>query len=398
MLKGKKILLGITGSIAAYKSILLVRLLVKAGAEVKVIMTPSAKSFVSPLVLSTLSGNKVLIDLFDEDTWVNHVMLGRWADIMLIAPLSCNTLSKMASGQCDNLLLAVYLSATCPVAVSPAMDEDMWHHPSTKKNIELLQSYGNRVINVETGELASGLFGEGRMAEPETIVQYLVENFFRGKELSGKKVLITAGPTYEAIDPVRFIGNHSSGKMGFALSEAFYMKGADVLLVTGPTHQQTIYSGIKVTHVMSAEDMYNACICFYDETDIAVMSAAVADYKPEMAAKEKIKKTNKAITLQLSKTKDILKALGERKKPNQLLVGFALETNNERDYALNKLKSKNADMIVLNSLQDANAGFGYDTNKVTVFDKEGNEHALNLSSKKIIAQEIVNLIIQKINA
>jgi len=208
MLKGKKILLGITGSIAAYKSILLMRLLVKAGAEVKVIMTPSAKSFVSPLVLSTLSGNKVLIDLFDEDTWVNHVMLGRWADIMLIAPLSCNTLSKMASGQCDNLLLAVYLSATCPVAVSPAMDEDMWHHPSTKKNIELLQSYGNRVINVETGELASGLFGEGRMAEPETIVQYLVENFFRGKELSGKKVLITAGPTYEAIDPVRFIGNH----------------------------------------------------------------------------------------------------------------------------------------------------------------------------------------------
>ncbi len=398
MLKGKKILLGITGSIAAYKSILLVRLLVKAGAEVKVIMTPSAKSFVSPLVLSTLSGNKVLIDLFDEDTWVNHVMLGRWADIMLIAPLSCNTLSKMASGQCDNLLLAVYLSATCPIAVSPAMDEDMWHHPSTKKNIELLQSYGNRVINVETGELASGLFGEGRMAEPETIVQYLVENFFRGKELSGKKVLITAGPTYEAIDPVRFIGNHSSGKMGFALSEAFYMKGADVLLVTGPTHQQTIYSGIKVTHVVSAEDMYNACICFYDETDIAVMSAAVADYKPEMAAKEKIKKTNKAITLQLSKTKDILKALGERKKPNQLLVGFALETNNERDYALNKLKSKNADMIVLNSLQDANAGFGYDTNKVTVFDKEGNEHALNLSSKKIIAQEIVNLIIQKINA
>lgn len=398
MLKGKKILLGITGSIAAYKSILLVRLLVKAGAEVKVIMTPSAKSFVSPLVLSTLSGNKVLIDLFDEDTWVNHVMLGRWADIMLIAPLSCNTLSKMASGQCDNLLLAVYLSATCPIAVSPAMDEDMWHHPSTKKNIELLQSYGNRVINVETGELASGLFGEGRMAEPETIVQYLVENFFRGKELSGKKVLITAGPTYEAIDPVRFIGNHSSGKMGFALSEAFYMKGADVQLVTGPTHQQTIYSGIKVTHVMSAEDMYNACICFYDETDIAVMSAAVADYKPEMAAKEKIKKTNEAITLQLSKTKDILKALGERKKPNQLLVGFALETNNERDYALNKLKSKNADMIVLNSLQDANAGFGYDTNKVTVFDKEGNEHALNLSSKKIIAQEIVNLIIQKINA
>jgi len=397
MLKGKKILLGITGSIAAYKSILVVRLLAKAGAEVRVIMTPAAKSFVSPLVLSTLSNNKVLSDLFDEDTWANHVMLGRWADVMLIAPLSCNTLAKMASGQCDNLLLAVYLSATCPVIVSPAMDEDMWHHPSTKRNIELLQSYGNHVMDVESGELASGLIGEGRMAEPEKIIQYLTENFFRSNDLSGKKVLITAGPTYEAIDPVRFIGNHSSGKMGFALAEAFYMKGADVQLITGPTHQQTQYEGINVTHVVSTEEMYNVCTCLFNNVDIAVMSAAVADYKPVTTAKEKIKKKDEGITLELSKTKDILKALGEKKKEHQLLVGFALETNNEREYALNKLRSKNADMIVLNSLNDPNAAFGFDTNKVTIFDKNGNEHALELASKKSIAEEIVNLVIQKIH-
>jgi phosphopantothenoylcysteine decarboxylase/phosphopantothenate--cysteine ligase len=397
MLKGKKILLGITGSIAAYKSILIVRLLVKAGAEVKVLMTPAAKNFASPLVLSTLSNNKVLSEMFEEDTWANHVMLGRWADVILIAPLSCNTLSKMASGQCDNLLLAAYLSATCPVIVSPAMDEDMWHHPSTKRNIQLLQSYGNNIINVESGELASGLTGEGRMAEPEKIIQYLTENFFRGKELSGKKVLITAGPTYEAIDPVRFIGNHSSGKMGFALAEAFYMKGADVQLITGPTHQQIQFEGINVTHVVSSEDMYEVCTCLFNDVDIAVMSAAVADYKPVTAAKEKIKKKEEGITIELSKTKDILKSLGEKKKEHQLLVGFALETNNEREYALNKLKLKNADMIVLNSLNDRNAAFGYDTNKVTVFDRNRNEYALKLASKKSIAEEIVNLVIQKIN-
>lgn len=398
MLKGKKILLGITGSIAAYKAIFLVRLLVKAGAEVKVVLTPSAKSFVSPLVLSTLSNNKVLSDLFDEDTWANHVMLGRWADVMLIAPLSCNTLSKMASGACDNLLLAVYLSATCPVVVAPAMDEDMWHHPSTKRNIELIKSYGNSVMNVESGELASGLTGEGRMAEPEAIVKYLVENFFRSKELSDKKVLITAGPTHEAIDPVRFISNHSSGKMGFALAEAFYLKGADVQLVTGPTNQQTNYDGIKVTHVVSAEDMYNVTTCLFSDADIAVMSAAVADYTPLTTATEKIKKTQSNLTLELSKTRDILKTLGERKKTHQLLIGFALETNNEREYALSKLKSKNADMIVLNSLNDPNAGFAHDTNKVTVFDRDGNEVTFDLSSKKNIANEIVNLIIKKINA
>ncbi|CAN5523895.1 bifunctional phosphopantothenoylcysteine decarboxylase/phosphopantothenate--cysteine ligase CoaBC [soil metagenome] len=398
MLKGKKILLGITGSIAAYKAILLVRLLVKAGAEVKVVMTASAKSFVSPLVVSTLSNNKVLIDLFDEDTWANHVMLGRWADVMLIAPLSCNTLAKMANGQCDNLLLAVYLSATCPVIVSPAMDEDMWHHPSTKRNIGLLQSYGNSVIDVENGALASGLIGEGRMPEPEMIVQYLTEYFFRGKELTGKKILITAGPTYEAIDPVRFIGNHSSGKMGFALAEAFYLKGAEVNLVTGPTNQHIGYKSINIIKVTSAEEMYQHCVAIFPSSDIAVMSAAVADYKPIAVASEKIKKTVDDLTIQLSKTKDILKSLGEQKKNGQLLVGFALETNNEREYALKKMETKNADMIVLNSLRDKNAGFGHDTNKVTVFDKEGNEFALDLASKQNIAADIVNIIIQKINA
>jgi len=325
-------------------------------------------------------------------------MLGRWADVMLIAPLSCNTLAKMANGQCDNLLLAVYLSATCPVVVSPAMDEDMWHHPSTKRNIDLLQSYRNSIIDVEKGELASGLIGEGRMAEPETIVQYLTEHFFRGSALKGKKVLITAGPTYEALDPVRFIGNHSSGKMGFALAEAFYLNGADVELVTGPTQQKTPYNGINITKVTSAQEMYDKCNAVFSSCDIAVMSAAVADYKPIEVAAEKIKKTTEDLTIQLSKTKDILKSLGEQKKNGQLLVGFALETNNEREYALKKMQTKNADMIVLNSLRDKNAGFGHDTNKVIVFDKEGNEFALDLASKQHIATDIVNIIIHKINA
>lgn len=398
MLKGKKILLAITGSIAAYKSILLVRLLVKAGAEVKVIMTDAAKSFVSPLVLSTLSSNKVLVDLFDEDTWANHVMLGRWADVMVIAPASCNTIAKMANGQCDNLLLAVYLSATCPVVVSPAMDEDMWHHAATKKNIEALRSYGNKIIDVENGELASGLVGEGRMAEPETIIQYIAENFFRTAHLKGKKVLLTAGPTYEAIDPVRFIGNHSSGKMGFALAEAFYEKGAEVFLVTGPTAEQTKYKGITMIPVKSAAEMYDASVQIFKNADIAVMSAAVADYTPAKISEEKIKKKTEQFSINLVKTKDILQTLGEKKKRKQLLIGFALETNNEKEYALNKLKSKNADMIVLNSLNDTNAGFGYNTNKVTVFDNNGNEYPMQLALKKEIATQIVQLIIQKIHA
>lgn len=398
MLKGKKILLGITGSIAAYKSILLVRLLKKAGAEVKVITTPAASSFVSPLVLTTLSGNKTLTELFDEDTWANHVMLGRWADVMIMAPLSCNTLAKMATGQCDNLLLAVYLSAACPVVVSPAMDEDMWHHPSTQKNIETLKSYGNKIIDVGTGELASGLFGEGRMAEPEEIILYLEENIFRGKTLTGKKALVTAGPTYEALDPVRFLGNHSSGKMGFALAEELYMQGADVWLVSGPSHLKPVYKGISFIPVKSAGEMFDACMELHDDMDVEIMSAAVADYTPATKASDKIKKTGDTLSITLEKTKDILKTLGEKKKTGQFLTGFALETNNEREYAISKLKTKNADMIVLNSLRDDKAGFGFDTNKVTIFTADGNEVNLPLASKTEIARQIIHNIIQKINA
>jgi phosphopantothenoylcysteine decarboxylase/phosphopantothenate--cysteine ligase len=396
MLEGKKILLGITGSIAAYKSILLVRLFVKAGATVRVVMTEAAKSFVSPLVLSTLSGEKVLTGLFEEDTWANHVMLGRWADVMLVAPLSCNTLAKMATGQCDSLLLAAYLSATCPVVVSPAMDEDMWLHPATKRNLGLLKQYGNAIIPVEKGELASGLIGEGRMAEPETIVQYLGEHFFRTNELAGKKVLITAGPTYEPIDPVRFIGNRSSGKMGFALAEAFYERGAEVVLVTGPVNVQLRFKGIQVTRVQTAQEMYDACMAEFGGVDIAVLSAAVADYRPGVVAEEKIKKKGDEMDIRLVKTKDILKSLGEIKKDSQLLVGFALETNNERENALHKMQSKNTDMIVLNSLRDANAGFGHDTNKVSVFKKNGQAIETGLASKHKIAEEIVKIIIDAV--
>jgi phosphopantothenoylcysteine decarboxylase/phosphopantothenate--cysteine ligase len=397
MLKGKKILLGITASIAAYKSILLVRLLVKQGAEVKIILTPEAKDFVSPLVLSTLSKNEVLVDLSQNNAWNNHVVLGRWADVMLIAPLSCNTLAKMANGLCDNLLMAVYLSATCPVVLAPAMDEDMWHHPSTKRNLQLVKQYDNIIINVENGELASGLFGEGRMAEPENILIYLAENFFRTDELKNKKALVTAGPTYEPLDPARFIGNHSSGKMGFALAETLYEKGADVTLISGPTHQNKKYNGIKLIQLSSAEEMYNACIDLHNDMDIEIMAAAVADYKPAKVSAEKIKKDKTDFTLSLEKTKDILATLGERKQ-KQFLVGFALETYNEREHAKNKLAAKNADMIVMNSLNDKHAGFGYDTNKVSVFITDGAEKELQLAGKKEIAEQIVQLIIQKTNA
>ncbi|MEP6465779.1 MAG: bifunctional phosphopantothenoylcysteine decarboxylase/phosphopantothenate--cysteine ligase CoaBC, partial [Parafilimonas sp.] len=323
MFKEKKILLGITASIAAYKSILLARLLVKEGAEVKVIITPSAKDFVSPLVLSTLTNNKVLVNVAEENSWANHVMLGRWADVLLIAPLSCNTLAKMAHGQCDNLLLAVYLSATCPVVIAPAMDEDMWRHPSTKKNISILKNYGNNLINVETGELASGLTGEGRMAEPETIVSFLYENFFRKTALKGKKALVTAGPTYEPLDPVRFIGNHSSGKMGYALAEALYENGAEVAIVSGPVHHIKTYKGIKIIKVETAEEMYNACLTLDNEMDIEIMAAAVADYKPLEISSEKIKKDKTDFSLQLTRTKDILATLGAKKKQGRFLAGFA---------------------------------------------------------------------------
>lgn len=397
MLQGKKIILGITGSIAAFKTAALVRLLIKQGAEVKAIMTNAAKDFVAPLSLSTLSKNDVLSDISDNDTWANHVMLGRWADVMLIAPLSCNTLAKMANGLCDNLLMAVYLSATCPVVVAPAMDEDMWHHSSTKGNLAKLLSFNNYIIPVENGELASGLVGEGRMAEPENIVAWL-ETFFGGKQtLKGKQVLITAGPTYEAIDPVRFIGNHSSGKMGVAIAEEMKARGANVTLVLGPSGV-AVPAGIEVIKVRSANDMYEACVTRFEKADIAVMSAAVADYTPLNIAAEKIKKNEGTFNIELTKTKDILKSLGEKKKDKQLLVGFALETNNEREYALKKLETKNADMIVLNSLNDPGAGFGHDTNKITIFDKQGREYNFDIKSKKEVAKDIVNTIIKLLHA
>ncbi len=392
MLQNKKILLGISGSIAAYKIAALVRLLIKAGAEVKIVMTPAAKEFVSPLTLSTVSKNQVLSELSDNDSWSNHVMLGRWADVLLIAPLSCNTLAKMAHGLCDNLLTAVYLSATSPVIVAPAMDEDMWHHPATKNNLRIIQSYGNEVIPVESGELASGLIGDGRMAEPETIVERLKVFFLRGKELDGKKVLVTAGPTYESIDPVRFVGNHSTGKMGIAIATELQKRGAEVFLVLGPS-VVSIPLNMNVVRVKSAAEMFTACISVFDKVDIAVMSAAVADYTPVTVASEKIKKSENQFSIELKKTADILKHLGSIKKEGQLLIGFALETNNEKNHALKKLSEKNADLIVLNSLNDRGAGFGYDTNKITIFDKTGKEYHFDTKSIPEVAVDIVNTII-----
>lgn len=394
MLKDKKILLGITGSIAAYKAVYLVRLFVKAGAEVKVILTPSAKDFVSPLTLSTLSRNPVLTELFDEQSWTNHVMLGRWADIMLIAPLSCNTLAKMANGICDNLLLATYLSANCPVVVAPAMDEDMWNHPATKENLKRIEKFDNKIIPVEKGDLASGLFGEGRMAEPEIIVEFLNNNFFLTGPLKNKKAIVTAGPTYEPIDPVRFIGNHSSGKMGLALAKELNKRGATVTLILGPSLLDIAANGIDVIRVNTAEEMYNICQKLFPETDIAVMAAAVADYSPVTTAGEKIKKRQETLKIELKQTKDILKGLGEKKRDGQLLIGFALETNHEKENALEKLKKKNADVIVLNSMKDEGAGFGHDTNKITIFDKGGEQFNFDLKPKNEIAKDIVDTIIR----
>lgn len=397
MFKGKKILLAVTGSIAAYKAPLIVRLLVKNGAEVKVLMTPAAKDFVTPLTLSTVSKNEVITELFSEASWSNHVMLGRWADVMLIAPLSCNTLAKMSYGLCDNMLMATYLSTTCPVVVAPAMDEDMWKHPTTNENLQRLQDRGNYVIPVEYGELGSGLIGEGRMAEPENILKYLSENFFSRKDLSGKKALVTAGPTYEPIDPVRFIGNHSSGKMGIAISEELAKRGASVQLVMGPSAASVNNRSVKVHKVQTAEEMYQACIKEFADADIAIMSAAVADYTPMTKASEKIKKQADTLNVELTKTKDILKSLGEKKYNGQLLVGFALETTNERENALTKLKTKNADMIVLNSLNDEGAGFGHDTNKITIFDKAGNETAYERKPKQQVAKDIVDRIVNMLH-
>jgi phosphopantothenoylcysteine decarboxylase / phosphopantothenate---cysteine ligase len=392
MLQGKKILISISGSIAAYKSIFLARLLVKAGAEVRVVMTPAAVDFVSPLTLSTLSKHPVISELFNEVAWSNHVMLGRWADVMVIAPLTCNTLAKMATGICDNMLMATYLSCTCPVVVAPAMDEDMWHHPTVIQNLERIRGYGNKVIEVNEGELASGLYGQGRMAEPEEIISYLEKEIFVKRELEGKKALVTAGPTFEPIDPVRFIGNHSSGKMGVAIAHELAARGAMVTLVLGPSHEQ-VHESIDLKKVNTANEMYNECMKVFPAVEIAVLSAAVADYTPLVVSEEKIKKQNGHVTLELTKTKDILKQLGELKS-KQILVGFALETNNEEQYAKDKLKSKNADLIVLNSLNDEGAGFGIDTNKVTIFRKDGNVDAYPRKPKQQVAGDIVDSIVK----
>ena len=397
-MRGKKILLGITGSIAAYKSAVLVRLLVKAGAEVKVVMTPAARDFVTPLTLSTLSKNPVFSEYANLETgeWSNHVELGLWADAFVIAPASANTISKMANGICDNLLLAVYLSAKCKVFFAPAMDLDMHKHPSTQDNISRLVSYGNQLINATSGELASGLHGDGRMEEPELIYTILEKYFNQDLPLSGKKALVTAGPTYEAIDPVRFIGNRSSGKMGYAIAEELANQGAEVLLVSGPSNLTVVNSKIIRKDVESAQEMLDACMADFAEKDIIVMSAAVADYKPENEATEKLKKKNNDLPLSLKPTQDILALMGEQKSAKQFIVGFALETENELENAKSKLKKKNLDMVVLNSLKDQGAGFGHDTNKITIIDKKEVQHSFGLKSKVDVAKDIVNLIVSNV--
>lgn len=392
ILAGKKLILGITGSIAAYKSAFLIRLLVKSGAEVKVVMTESATQFISPLTISTLSKHRVLTQLMSEDTWNNHVEIGLWADLMIVAPMSANTLAKMAMGQCDNMLLAVYLSAKCKTLVAPAMDLDMWIHPSTKRNIDVIKNDGVGIINVQHGELASGLVGEGRMAEPEDIFAQIVSHFHNFKDFDNKRVLITAGPTYESIDPVRFIGNYSSGKMGYTIAQEFAERGALVTLVSGPTSlANPQYKNLEVIKVKSADEMYEKCLSRFEETDIAVLAAAVADYKPKVAAKEKIKKKTDDLVLELTKTVDIAASLGKLKKPHQKIIGFALETTNEIEHAQQKLEKKSFDFIVLNSLNDAGAGFNHDTNNIKIIDKQVVKE-FGLDSKKAHAKTIVNEI------
>jgi len=393
-LAGKKIVLAVTGSIAAYKTPQLVRLLIKAGADVKVITTAAAEDFVSSLALATVSKHAVASNVSDGAAWNNHVEMGLWADAMIVAPCSANTLAKLANGLCDNLVCAVYLSARCPVFIAPAMDEDMWLHASTRQNLQKVRSFGNQIIPVAHGELASGLIGEGRMAEPEDIVKYL-NHFFsdNNKPLKGVKALVTAGPTYERLDPVRFIGNFSSGKMGIAIAEALADKGAQVTLVLGPSHLQTYHANVTTVKVESAAEMYKACMDVFPQVQISVLAAAVADYRPEEIAGEKIKKANETFELKLAKTTDILASLGKIKQAGQLLIGFALETTNELDNAKKKLQAKNADMIVLNSLRDEGAGFGYDTNKITLIDTAG-EKSLPLQSKGEAAEAIVNHILE----
>ena len=396
VLSGKKIVLGVSGGIAAYKTATLVRLFIKAGAHVQVIMTPASKDFVTPLTLSTLSKNPVHSTFYNEEDdnaqWNNHVELGLWADLMLIAPATANTLSKMVNGNCDNLLIATYLSAKCPVYFAPAMDLDMYKHPSTVASFHTLKQFGDIIIPAETGQLASGLSGEGRMAEPENIIAFLENDLESKLPLRGKKILVTAGPTYEAIDPVRFIGNHSSGKMGFDIAESAANYGAEVILISGPTHLNTINPVINLIRVTSAKEMYDACHEYFNSVDVAICAAAVADYKPKFVAEQKIKKTETSLTIELEKTQDILASLGKIKQ-NQFLIGFALETENEIENAKLKIQKKNLDLIVLNSLQDEGAGFGKATNKITFIDKDFKVEPMDLKSKELVANDIMNKVI-----
>jgi len=397
MVKGKKIIVGVTGSIAAYKTALIIRLLVKQGAEVKVIMTPLAKEFITPLTLATLAKSPILVDFFDptNGNWNSHVDLGLWADAYLVAPATANTLGKMANGIADNLLLTTYLSAKCPVFIAPAMDLDMFIHPANQKNIATLQSYGNHIIEPASGELASGLDGKGRMEEPENIVAFL-SDYFTEKPLLGKKILITAGPTYEKIDPVRFIGNHSTGKMGFAIAEECAKQGAEVLIIAGPVQINAKHTNIKVVSVKSADQMYEQVMANFELMDGAILCAAVSDFTPDVSMDTKIKREVDSIYIQLVPTKDIAAKVGEIKQSHQFLVGFALETNNEEVNAIKKLERKNLDFIVLNSLQDENAGFGFDTNKITIIHRNGVKKTFDLKSKVAVAEDIVNEITKTI--
>jgi phosphopantothenoylcysteine decarboxylase/phosphopantothenate--cysteine ligase len=411
VLSGKKIVLGISGGIAAYKSANLVRLFIKAGAQVQVIMTPASKDFVTPLTLSTLSKNPVHSTFYNETDepshngelakqnamWNNHVEIALWADLILIAPATANTLSKMVNGNCDNLLVATYLSAKCPVYFAPAMDLDMYKHGSTLLNFSVLKSFGNIIIPAESGELASGLSGEGRMAEPENIIAFIEADLEGKLPLKGKNILITAGPTYEAIDPVRFIGNHSSGKMGFDIAKRASDLGANVILITGPTHFKVENKSIKTVSVVSSDEMYDACHQYFNDVDVAICAAAVADYKPKSIAVQKIKKADDSFSITLEKTKDILASLGKIKK-NQFLIGFALETENEIEYAKLKIQKKNLDLIVLNSLNDKGAGFGNPTNKITFIDKNFEIEPMELKTKEAVAVDILNKVINHYHA
>lgn len=398
MLKGKHIILGVTGSIAAYKAATLTRLLVKEGASVKVVMTPLAKEFITPLTMATLSKSPIMVDFYNPENgdWNSHVDLGLWADLYLIAPASANTIGKMAGGIADNLLLTTYLSAKCPVMVAPAMDLDMYKHPATQRNLKVLQSFGNIIIEPESGELASGLIGKGRMEEPERIVAFIADYFARQEDFKGKKVVVTAGPTYEKIDPVRFIGNYSSGKMGLAIAEEFAGRGAEVVLVCGPVNLKTSHPAIRRVDVESAVQMYEVTSKEFVNSDVAVLSAAVADFTPKEKADHKIKRGKDDLLLELLPTKDIAAELGRIKTASQLLVGFALETNDEEVNALSKMQRKNLDMIVLNSLNDKGAGFSVDTNKVTILDKAGNKTVYELKTKVEVAKDIVDQIASRL--